>query len=32
MPGKLVRPRRQQGNALLLFLNLLWDTDDHGAK
>ena len=29
MLGKLARSGRQQPNALLLFLNLLWDTDDH---
>jgi hypothetical protein len=32
MFGKFIRSGWQQGNALLLFLNLLWDTDNHGAK
>jgi hypothetical protein len=32
MFGKFVRAGRQQRNTLLLFFNLLWDTDDHGAK
>jgi len=32
MLGKLNRARRQQRNTLLLFLNFLWYTDDHGAK
>jgi hypothetical protein len=30
--GKFVGTGRQQPNALLLFFDLLWDTDDHGVK
>ena len=29
MPDQLIRSRRQQGDALLLFLNFFRDTDDH---
>jgi hypothetical protein len=31
-PGELIRSRRQQGDALLLFFNFFWDTDDHLRK
>jgi hypothetical protein len=29
MPDQLIRSRRQQGDALLLFLNFSRDADDH---
>jgi hypothetical protein len=27
---ELIRSRRQQGDALLLFFDFFWDTDGHG--